>query len=361
MESEAGSQSPMRSISKWSDRLPPRAVAVEMSLLQLAMMVRSGMTLLTALESVIDQTPSRGMKRVWRQVSDQLQSGKGLADAMSEHRCFPEFVLRLVKVGEQSGNLATVLTRAAQTMRDRRDSRESVVSATIYPVLILLMAAGVTAYMIIYLIPRLETYLQSLGKELPAMTESLIAGSLWLRTYYPFLIVGLTALIALIWILYSAAETRVVIDQWLLRVPVLNKLIQYGETAIFARSLSMMLKSGVTLTEGLTAIEKIVANHFLRRTIVNARENLIRGGSLADAFSQKGAFHPMLYRMAAVGQETGELHQAMDEVAEFQDAQLKSLTKRLNAILTPVLTVLIGGIVGYVYIAFFMALISAGS
>ncbi len=346
---------------RWTHHLPPRAVSVEMSLLQLAMMVRSGMTLLTAIESVIEQTPRNTLKRIWSDVSSQIQAGQGLSEAMTAHSCFPEFVLRLVKVGEQSGNLAMVLTRAAQTMRNRRDSRDSIISATIYPVLILVLAAAVTTYMIIFLIPQLENYLQSLGKDLPVMTQTLIDSSFWLREYYPFLLVAVLTIVTCSWIAFVSPESRIVIDKWLLRVPIFGKLFQMGETATFARSLSMMLKSGVTLTEGLTAIEKIVGNRFLRRTIVSARENIIRGASLADAFKQAGAFHPMLYRMAAIGQQTGELYRAMDEVADFQDAQLKAMIKRLNAILTPVLTIAVGGVVGYVYIAFFMALVAAGS
>ncbi len=342
-------------------RLPPRAVNVEISLQQLAMMMRSGMTLLAAIDSVVEQSSGASLKRIWRDVSSQIQAGKGMSVAMQRHSCFPEFVVRLAKVGEETGNLDAVLGRAAQTMRERRDAKESIVSATIYPLLILVMALGVTAYMVVYLIPRLENYLQSLGKDLPAMTQGLIDGSFWLRDNYPILAIALVAIPTAIWMFYVSPEGRVVVDRLLLRVPMLGRLLRLGETSTFARSLSMMLKSGVTLTEGLGSVEKIVGNRYLRRAISDARENIIRGGSLADAFKQKGAFSPMLAKMAAVGQETGELDRVLDEVALLQDSQFKSLVKRLNAILTPLLTIIIGGVVGYVYIAFFMALVAASA
>jgi len=358
---QPASANPNERAAKFDVRLwlPIRSLHVEIGLQQLAVMLRSGMTLLNALGNVADYTSSLAMRAVWNDLSAGIQAGSPFHEALQQHRCFPEFVIRLVRVGEQTGNLDTVLDRAAVTLRDRRNSRESVVSATIYPVLIVTLAAAVTVYMVVYLIPRLADYLQSLGKDLPVMTQALVDGSFWLRNNILAIGMLLAAVVAFGWIVYASGEGRLLVDRLLLRVPLLGRLLRLSETATFARSLSLMLKSGVTLTEGLRAVENIVGNRHLRRTIAEARENIIRGGNLADAFNQKYAFMPMLAKMAAVGQETGELHPVLDEVVNLQESQFSSTVKRLNAILTPLLTILIGGVVGYVYIAFFVALLAA--
>jgi type II secretory pathway component PulF len=336
-------------------------VHVELSIHQLALMLRSGMTLLAAISSVAEQSSSASLQRTWTTISQQIQSGKGLSEAMAQHRCFPEFVVRLVEVGEQTGNMEVVLRRAANTMRSRRDGAEAIVSATIYPVLILLLSVSVTIYMIIYLIPKLDIYLQSLGKELPAMTQALIDVSFWLRGNYVLLIAFVIIVGTAFALTYFSKEGRLWLDQYALKVPVLGNLLRIGETSAFARSLSVLLKSGITLTEGLKAVEKILSNRFLRQNISAARERIIRGANLVDALNQQAAFGPMLSRMAAVGQQTGEMDVVLFEVAELYDSQFQSKVKRLNAFLTPMMTIAIGGVVGYVYIAFFMALVAAGS
>lgn len=345
-------------LGKW---LPPRSIDVELSLQQLALMSRSGMTLLASISNVIEQTRSISLAEIWSSVANAIQQGQSLTQAMSQHSCFPEFVVRLVKVGEQTGNLEAVLTRSARNMNDRRMAKEALASATIYPLLIVSLSVAVTVYMVVYLIPRLQTYLDSLGKDMPAMTQFLIDSSSWMRGNYTFIVLVLLAVVCGALVTYSSRDGRMFVDRLLLKLPIFGRLIKLGETSNFARSLSMMLKSGITLTEGLGAVEKIVANRFLSQSVSDARDKIIRGGNLVDALNQKGAFTSMLSKMAAVGQQTGELGNVLDEVALLHESQFKSLVKRLNAILTPLMTVVIGGVVGYVYIAFFLALIAAGS
>ena len=344
-----------------ASRLPPRGSQVEVSLQQLAMMLRSGMTLLESIQAVAEQSGRASLKRTWTKIGDDLQRGMGLSDAMGFHKCFPNFVIRLIQVGERTGNLPTVLSRAADTMKQRRMASESFISAIIYPALVVLLSIVVTAYMIVYLIPRLESYLQSLGRQMPPMTQGLIDASVWLRSNIQFVILALLLVVAAVTSSYFSKEGRRWIDQFLLQVPILGRLMRLGETTTFARGLSMMLNSGITLTDGMTGIENTLNNHHLRQTVSTARERLIRGSNLVDALKQKHAFTPLLSRMVAVGEKSGDLAGVLDEVATMSDQQFDAAVKRMNAVVTPALTLVIGGIVGYVYIAFFMALVAAGS
>ncbi len=344
-----------------SQYLPPRAVDVELSLQQLSMMLKGGMPLLSGLIALTDEAPRKSLGKIWKLIVNNIQSGDSLSQAMSKHRCFPEFTIQLIRVGERTGELPPVLERAVTTMRSRRRGIQEFSSALVYPLLVLLIAVGVTAYMVVYLIPRLEIYLQSLGKNMPAMTQRLVDTSSFMRQYYPLVGIILIGIAVFSITAYRSKEGRMWIDRNALRIPIVGTLFKLCETSTFARSLSVMLESGITLIDGLGTVEKLLYNRFTAKTVNNARASIIQGGNFADAIDIGNAFAPMLKKMVSVGQQSGDLKGVLEEVAEFHEAQFHTSIKRLNSILTPLLTIGIGGVVGYVYISFFVALLAAGN
>ena len=352
------SQRTSRDFSRW---LPVRSIDVELSLQQLAMMVRGGMPLLSALVSLEEQAPRTSLGLIWNRIVRDIQSGDSLSIAMQKHKCFPEFTIQLLKVGERTGELPPVLERAVDTMRARRRSVQEVMSALIYPMMVIFVAFGVTIYMVAYLIPRLEVYLQSLGKNMPPMTQNLVNFSAWTRQYYSVVIILLCGVLVGLVVVYQSSDWRMRLDRWLLRVPIVGRLIKLCETATFARSMSVMLGSGITLIDGLGTVQKLLFNKFTAKTVNDTRNKIIQGGNFADAIGEGNAFSPMLTKMIAVGQQSGDLKTVLAEVADFHENQFQSLVRRLNAILTPALTIGVGAVVGYVYIAFFVALLAAGN
>jgi type II secretory pathway component PulF len=345
----------------FSKYLRPRAVDVELSLQQLSMMLKGGMPLLSGLIALTDEAPRKSLGKIWQVIVNNIQSGDSLSQAMSKHRCFPEFTIQLIRVGERTGELPPVLERAVATMRSRRRGIQEFSSALVYPLLVLLIAVGVTTYMVVYLIPRLEVYLQSLGKNMPAMTQRLVDTSSFMRQYYP--LVGIILIGGAVFSItaYRSKEGRMWIDRSVLRIPIVGTLFKLCETSTFARSLSVMLESGITLIDGLGTVEKLLYNRFTAKTVNNTRTSIIQGGNFADAIDVGNAFSPMLKKMVSVGQQSGDLKGVLEEVADFHEAQFHTSVKRLNSILTPLLTIGIGGVVGYVYISFFVALLAAGN
>ena len=345
----------------WSGWLPPRSIDVELSLQQLAMMLRGGMTLIAALTALSEQASRRSLGKIWQTIVGKIQTGENLSTALTSQNCFPDFVVQMVRVGERTGELVPVLQRSIETMRSRRTSRQEVVSALIYPVMVILVAIGVTIYMIAYLIPKLELYLQSLSKDMPVMTQRLVDLSAWLRDSYALVGIVATCLVVITIVLYNSREGRIWMDRILFNIPVVGRLLRLSETSTFARSLSMMLGSGITLVDSLGTVEKLLHNRHAAKSVLRSRDRIIQGGTFADSLNDQVAFSPMLKKMVAVGQQSGDMRSVLQEVADYQDDQLKALIKRLNAIITPVLTVGVGIVVGYVYIAFFVALLAAGS
>ncbi len=340
--------------------LPPRGVHIELSLRQMAIMLRSGVTLLNALNTVAEFAPRASMGRIWRDVAGRIEEGASLADAMSHHPRFSQMVVQLVRVGEQTGHLEPVLLRAADRLERARRLRAAVLTALAYPSLVFVSAIGVTAFMVFNIIPKLQKFLATIGRKLPAMTQSLLDITQFMQTYLPYAAVALAVLTVALIALYLWPPGRMTIDRLLLRIPLLGGLMRLAGTVSFATSMAALLHSGITLLEGLRTAERLQSNHYLARQVAEARDRVMHGGTLAERLARERAFMPMLSRMIAVGESAGTLDEVLEEVAKFYESQLQAAIRTLALIIEPIIVVVVGGIVGFVYISFFMALFAAG-
>ncbi|MCE9608289.1 MAG: type II secretion system F family protein [Planctomycetia bacterium] len=340
--------------------LPPRSIEIEQSGKQLAVMLRGGLTLLTSLQAVSRQSGRYCMQRLWGRVASRIQEGAAFADAMKEAKSFPMLLVQLVRVGEQTGNLEQTIDRASDTLERRRQLKASLMTALAYPSLVLLAAVGVTAFMVVGVIPKLKTFLDGMGRKLPPITQLLVDVSDAARTYLPHTLIGILILTVAFVALYCNPFGRLAIDRRLLQVPVIGYLLRLAGTAAFSRSLGILVRSGITLLEGLRTTEELLTNRYLASRVAAARQAVMQGGTLAEPLAADHAFTPMLARMVAVGESAGTIDEVLDEVARFHESQLQSAVRQLSVIVEPCIIVIVGGIVGFVYIAFFMALFSAG-
>lgn len=340
--------------------LPPRSIDIELSCKQLTVMLRGGLTLLTGLQALAKQASKPKLREIWEQTANRIQEGASFADAMAEAKCFPDLLVQLVRVGEQTGDLEVTIERAADTMESRRRLRANLFTALAYPSLVLVAAIGVTAFMVIGVIPKLNAFLQGMGRRLPAMTQMLVDVSELARKYLPHTIIGLLILTVIGTFLYCHPLGRLNVDRRLLRIPVVGNLLRLAGTASFARALGILVRSGITLLEGLRTSEGLLHNRFLAGRVAAARQAVMQGGTLADPLAVPHAFTPLLSRMVAVGESAGTIDDVLDEVAKFHEQQLQAAIRQLSSIIEPLIIVVVGGIVGFVYIAFFMALFSAG-
>ncbi|MBN8625216.1 MAG: type II secretion system F family protein [Planctomycetes bacterium] len=342
------------------EHLPPRSVDIELSCKQMAVMLRGGLTLLTALQSVSKQANRATLRRLWERTAARIQEGAGFAEAMQETGSLPPLLIQLTRVGEQTGSLEQAVERAADTLERRRNLRSQLIMALSYPTLVLIASIGVTAFMVVGVIPKLKNFLEGMGRKLPAMTQFLVDLSDGTRMYLPHIAGGLLILTVGFIALYCSPFGRLAIDRTALRVPVIGHLFRLAGTASFARALGILVRSGITLLEGLRTAEELLNNRYLAGRVSAARQAVMQGGTLAEPLAADHAFTPMLARMVAVGESAGTIDEVLDEVARFHESQLQSAIRRLSAIIEPCIIVVVGGIVGFVYIAFFMALFSAG-
>jgi type IV pilus assembly protein PilC len=342
--------------------LPVRSLDVELGLRQLASMLRSGVSVLAALKTASLQSEKPRAASVWADLDDRIRKGGTLSDAMDRHRrFFGEYVTQLIRVGEHSGEMDLSMTRAAEHLELHRNVRMMVINALIYPILATLMAIGVSVYLVVVVIPKVATFLEGGGVALPAITQMLMDVSFWIRLNGLQILAVAAGVVAAWWAVRCLPAGRDRQDALLLKLPVAGRVLRLSGTAVFARGMGLLLDSGVTLLDALNVVEHLIGNRRLAGRVGAARLSVMRGDPLASALDRAPEFLPMLARMTAVAETTGTLGPTLNEVARFHENLLVITIKRLSVSIEPLMIVVTGGIVGFVYIAFFVALFAMAS
>ncbi len=342
------------------DAFGPRSYDAELALQQLALMNRSGLGLVASLQSICEQAKSKAFRSVVAAMINDLQDGKSLHFAMCKHRIFPQILCRLIEVGELTGELADVTEQGANQMAQHRKSRANLLAMLAYPACVMIAALTVSVYLVLVVIPKLQIFLTAMGRPLPNITQSLLTFSQTLQSWAPVITASGLAFLGGAYAVYRHPRSRHLLDRWMLCIPVLGTILRLSGTITFSSTLTAMLRSGVPLLAALSAIESLHSNRYFVNTVASIRQAVERGQSLSDSLNGTAAYLPMLAQMMAIAERTGKTTDVLEQVTKFYEEQLRATTKRLGAIVEPMLIVFIGGFVGYVYIAFFVALMSAG-
>jgi len=336
--------------------MTPRGIQVELSLRQLAVMLRGGISLLAAMQTIATQSDNRQIRSAYNDLIEKVQQGITFSDALESQPGFPNFLIRLVRVGERTGIQETVLVQAADMMHSRRETVREIAAALTYPAIVLVAAGGASLYMITSLIPKLSKLLEGLGKPLPPITQSLVTASNFVEAWGPLALLVLIAIAVSIIITYLSPTGRLAIDRFVLRIPVIGKIFRLSGTLTFSQTLSSLVSSGVTVLDALVTVQQMHANSYLANIVQRSRDSIIRGNNLADTLREKRAYMPLLATMTAVGEQSGNLDEVLEEVTTFHRSQLSGMISTLSAWVTPVIILVVGSIVGYVYIAFFLGM-----
>ncbi|MEM9386636.1 MAG: type II secretion system F family protein [Pseudomonadota bacterium] len=342
-------------------RLPfarPSMATFEVAMRQLSVMLRSGLTLLEALRATAAQSP-RFMRATLVDIAERVQEGRTVTQALERHPWMGRMVRQLVEVGEQTGTLDVVLARAADALEKRRLLLAQLISALMYPTLVLVAAIGVTVFILTFAVPRITVYLAALGRPLPPMAQGLVDLSNFLMTSWPMIVGGILLAMICFAVTYAVPVGRLLIDSIALRVPLTGFILRTSATAYFSRSFAYLLASGVTIIEALRTCQELHGNRRLTVLIAEARDRVIGGGALGPALAAPKTFTPMLSSMVVVGEKSGNLDETMTSCAEFHEQRLDALIRTLSSLVEVAVIIVVGGIVGYVYIAFMMALYGA--
>lgn len=325
---------------------------------QMALMLRSGYTIVQALDVSSELSERPRFSKIIDRMSQSIRGGASFSSAIAvEKKTFPSLEAKLISSGEHSGDLAPVLERLSEDLIRRREVRRQFMLAMIYPGFLITVGSGVIYFLVASVIPKFATFLTSRGKNLPPLTQFMLDASDWLINYGPTIFGGLGIFIFILLNLYTTAVGKRKIDRVLLLVPIYGKTAIYAGMAQAGWTMGMLLRSGVTVLDGLRMTGSTMDNQTIADVFEKSADEILSGRSLANAFKQP-VLPLLIQHMAAVGERSGQLEQVMEESGEFYRKELTARIKTLSEWIVPVAVLIIAIPVGVVYIAFFTALLS---
>jgi len=307
---------------------------------ELATLLRAGLPLDRALEILISLTDSPPVAKLLQAIRDSVRGGKSLSQALDMHRdVFSRFYVSIVRAGEAGGALGTVLTRLADTMERTKELRESVKGALIYPTILIFVAVASVMVLLIYVVPQFQTTFAQAGKALPLPTQIVITMGTALRQYWWLM---LLVVVSGVWLFRRRLREPAVRYRWdqrLLRWPLIGDLVAKVEVARFARTLATLLGNGVTLLAGLSIVKETVTNSVLAQALDGVITRLREGKGFGRPLTETGLYPRLATQMILVGEESGQLEEMLNRVADVYDREVAQSLKRFLAVLEPVLIV----------------------
>jgi len=326
---------------------------------QLATLIESGVTLLTALQLLEGQASRAAFRRVIGGLVEELRGGSSLSQALSKYpEAFSYTYCQVVKASEQAGNLEVGLRQMASYMEKQAATAKRIKHAMAYPVMVLLMAIGVFSLLITIVLPPLVGLFTSLGAELPWTTRLLITAASFLINYKLHLLVGVFAVIMLIVGYVRLPAGRLTWDRLLLRLPVIGSINIQRAMCHFCRTTSMLLKAGLLLPQIMDIVIQTIGNRTIRGALNNVRDKLVQGQGLSQPMATIHLFPSLLVEMVVVGEKTGTMDSALATLADFYEQSVDQKINSLISMIEPTLTVVVGLVVAFLAVSMITPLYS---
>ncbi len=333
--------------SQYLDRIKPKDVSGMTRLL--STLLCAGVTLPEALLALTDQVESPRFRNILSDVGSRVNEGSSLADAMANHpKVFNNLYLNMIRAGEASGSLETVLIRIAEFMDQQEELRGKVTTAMFYPMAMGVVGVGVVTLLMVKVVPSIADIFSGQGAELPLSTRALIGLSDFVVGYW-WLIIMASVGTVMGWRRWKATTAgRLILDRTILSLPVIGQLARKIAVARFSRTLATMLASGVQLLQALDIVRTLLGNVVLEKVLTQARDEIREGEGIAPALKRSGQFPPLVTHMIAVGERSGQLEQMLIDVADAYDREASAAITRATAVLEPIMIVVMGGTVGFI-------------
>ncbi|MFH1411102.1 MAG: type II secretion system F family protein [Candidatus Omnitrophota bacterium] len=329
---------------------------------QMATMTGAGITIIESLDTLAAQVDNPRMKRVLKDVYSAVNTGASLSEAMGKYSAmFSSYFINMIKAGESSGMLEEVLDRVAMHLEKTSALQKKLGSAMIYPAVVSAMAVVITLVMIIKVIPVFEDMFSGLGADLPKPTQFLIALSNWTRSNFVTLMVLIALAVVALKAYMRTENGKYAIDGIKLRLPVFGTLFSKVAISKFTRTLGTLVKSGVPILGALDIVAKTSGNLVVEKTVYQVKESVRGGESIALPMEKSGIFPPLVTRMIAVGEKSGELEMMLEKIADFYDEQVDSTVDGLTSLIEPLVIAFLGIVIGGIVICMFLPIFKMSS
>lgn len=322
---------------------------------QLATMVGAGLPVLQGLQTLKEQVGNPTLSKVIGDVAFGIEGGASFSEAISIHpKVFSVLFVNMARAGEASGQLSEILGRVASYLEESSALRHKVKSALMYPLIVSIMAFSITLVLLLKVIPVFKGIYADFGGQLPLMTTVLIRISEILNRWLWFFAAAAVGLVFAIRFAVKTKQGRYLLDRIKFRLPVFGTLVLKVCLSRFSKTFSTLIKSGVPILSAMEIVSTTAGNTVIERAVKKSAEKIKQGESIADPLMESGVFPPMVIKMIAVGEKTGQLDLMLEKIGEFYDEQVKSAVAGLTSLIEPLLIAFLGLVVGGIVISMFM-------
>jgi type IV pilus assembly protein PilC len=326
---------------------------------QIALLLESGINIVTALELLQEQIANRTLKRVVSELISDIRSGNQLSVAMSRHPdVFPTLACRTIGIGEQTGGLEMMLKQVADYLEKELLTRKGIKGALMYPIIALFVTVIVVGILMFFVLPAFANLYGDLGAKMPAITVMMMDASVFLRAHilHIFLAILIVGGLGLIYIKTPDGKFRM--DALMLKIPQLGRVTHLNELSRCCRSISLLFTAGLPLTEIMPLVIQGSNNRVMAQALYGVQVDMLKGEGLSRPMAKNHLFLPMMVQMVKVGEESGSLDSSLQAVAQNYESEAQDKTKSLIAMIQPVMTIVIAGIVGLIALSMVSAMYS---
>ena len=314
---------------------------------------RAGVPIIESLNDLRDSMENPRFREVIASMSESVEGGKTLSQALDEHpTVFDEVFVSLVKAGEDTGTLPGVLENLVESLKWQDELAAHTKKLVMYPAFLGTVVVAITLFMMLYLVPKMASFIRNMGQEMPTQTKVLIATSNFFVDYWYAVSFGpIIAVIALTGWIRTNEKARYRFDGFKLSIPYVGEILRKIILSRFAAVFAMMYQSGITILDAIRSCEDVVGNQVIRAALRRVGAMIEEGQNVTAAFQDAGLFPPLVIRMLRVGESTGELDKALRNVSYFYNRDVKESIDRVQAMIEPAMTVTIGLILGWIMMA----------
>jgi len=326
---------------------------------QLALLLESGIDIVTSLGLLRSQLSSRTMSRILESVITDLRAGNQFSVALDKHpEAFPPICCQTLRVGEQTGNLEVMLRQVADYIEKSANTAKSVKGALMMPMITALIAIGVIGVLVVVVLPTFGNLYSSLGAELPLMTRLLLGFADVLKAYILHILLSVLIVGGAAFAYVKTPRGRYKLDSLLLRLPLMGRIAHLNELSRCSRSISLLFQAGLPLTEIMPIVIQGSNNKVIAEALTNVKQAMIQGEGLSKPMSENPIFLPMMVQMVKVGEETGNLDASLLAVAQNYETDAEDKTRSLIGHIQPAMTIIIAAVVGLITLSLVSAMYS---
>jgi type IV pilus assembly protein PilC len=326
---------------------------------QFSAVLNAGVTIISALEMMSEQLENKTLKRALQEAQSYVQKGGTLADAFKLNpKVFPPIMINMTAAGEISGNLEICFDRLTTHFETANALHSKVKGAVTYPIVILIVVVAVVAVLLVGVIPQFSQMFDDLGSELPAATQMLVNLSNFLQHKWYILVIIVAAIVFGLKAFGKTEPGSLMYAKIGIKFPLFGNLTIKSAAATFSRTMATLMASGISLIDAVEQVAKMINNRIIREALLDAKTQIAKGVPLSKPLRDCGIFPPMLPQMTKIGEETGNIEDMMDKVADYYEMEVNDATDALTAAMEPLIIVIMGVVVGGIVMAIYSPMLS---